>query len=53
MYKTGDLGQWRDDGAIEILGRADDQVKVKVRLATQPPSSFMIVSHSHRVGIPR
>lgn len=29
MYKTGDLGKWRDDGAIDILGRADDQVKVK------------------------
>ncbi|KAF4119364.1 Acyl-CoA synthetase (AMP-forming)/AMP-acid ligase II [Geosmithia morbida] len=29
MYKTGDLGQWGEDGAIEILGRADDQVKVK------------------------
>ncbi|CAH0017627.1 unnamed protein product [Clonostachys rhizophaga] len=29
MYKTGDLGYWRPDGNIEILGRADDQVKVK------------------------
>jgi non-ribosomal peptide synthetase component F len=32
MYCTGDLGQWRPDGSIEILGRADDQVKVKVSL---------------------
>lgn len=31
MYMTGDLGQWRPDGSIDILGRADDQVKVKVR----------------------
>ncbi|KAM4055858.1 AMP-binding enzyme [Hirsutella rhossiliensis] len=29
MYCTGDLGQWRQDGSIEILGRGDDQVKVK------------------------
>lgn len=29
MYKTGDLGQWREDGSIDILGRADDQVKIK------------------------
>ncbi|POR37446.1 Nonribosomal peptide synthetase 5 [Tolypocladium paradoxum] len=29
MYCTGDLGQWRQDGAIDILGRCDDQVKVK------------------------
>lgn len=30
MYCTGDLGQWRHDGNIDILGRCDDQVKVKV-----------------------
>ncbi|KAL2676641.1 hypothetical protein Neosp_010405 [[Neocosmospora] mangrovei] len=29
MYNTGDLGRWRQDGSIEILGRVDDQVKVK------------------------
>ncbi|KOS20614.1 Linear gramicidin synthase subunit C [Escovopsis weberi] len=27
MYCTGDLGQWRPDGSIQILGRVDDQVK--------------------------
>ncbi|KAL3953883.1 hypothetical protein ACCO45_011839 [Purpureocillium lilacinum] len=32
MYCTGDLGQWRHDGNIDILGRCDDQVKVKVRI---------------------
>lgn len=30
MYRTGDLGSWREDGQIEIHGRVDDQVKVKV-----------------------
>ncbi|KAH6657078.1 AMP-binding enzyme [Truncatella angustata] len=29
MYNTGDIGQWRPDGVLDILGRADDQVKVK------------------------
>ncbi|KJZ77824.1 hypothetical protein HIM_03001 [Hirsutella minnesotensis 3608] len=29
MYCTGDLGRWRTDGSIDILGRCDDQVKVK------------------------
>ncbi|OAA38829.1 AMP-dependent synthetase/ligase [Metarhizium rileyi] len=29
MYCTGDLGRWREDGNINILGRVDDQVKVK------------------------
>lgn len=33
MYNTGDLCAWRADGTIQILGRADDQVKVKVRRA--------------------
>lgn len=30
MYNTGDLGRWLPDGSIEILGRCDDQIKLKV-----------------------
>ncbi|KAK2674332.1 ANL, N-terminal domain [Fusarium oxysporum f. sp. vasinfectum] len=29
MYNTGDLCQWNPDGTLHILGRIDDQVKVK------------------------
>ncbi|MES2740501.1 MAG: amino acid adenylation domain-containing protein [Pseudomonadota bacterium] len=29
FYKTGDLGRYRADGAIEFLGRRDQQVKVQ------------------------
>ncbi|MFS2008245.1 amino acid adenylation domain-containing protein, partial [Duganella sp. CT11-25] len=29
MYKTGDVGRWREDGAIEYLGRNDFQVKLR------------------------
>jgi amino acid adenylation domain-containing protein len=29
LYKTGDLGLWREDGAIEYLSRNDYQVKIR------------------------
>jgi thioesterase domain-containing protein/acyl carrier protein len=29
MYKTGDLGRYRDDGTLEFLGRNDGQVKLR------------------------
>ncbi|MFC2108904.1 amino acid adenylation domain-containing protein, partial [Candidatus Bipolaricaulota bacterium] len=29
LYRTGDLGRYRDDGTIEFLGRTDTQVKIR------------------------
>ncbi|WP_394004500.1 amino acid adenylation domain-containing protein [Luteimonas sp. WGS1318] len=29
IYRTGDLARWRDDGAVEFLGRSDHQVKLR------------------------
>jgi amino acid adenylation domain-containing protein len=28
-FRTGDIGRWRQDGALEVLGRLDDQLKVR------------------------
>ena len=29
LYRTGDLGRWKEDGNIEFLGRIDDQLKIR------------------------
>ncbi|MFE9444683.1 amino acid adenylation domain-containing protein [Streptomyces sp. NPDC006602] len=29
MYRTGDLGRRRSDGNLEVLGRVDDQIKIR------------------------
>ena len=34
MYRTGDLGRWREDGTVDYLGRSDAQVTLRgVRVA--------------------
>ncbi|WP_422506065.1 amino acid adenylation domain-containing protein [Stenotrophomonas sp. GZD-301] len=29
IYRTGDLARWREDGAVEYLGRTDNQIKLR------------------------
>lgn len=32
MFNTGDIARWTEDGVLQMLGRKDDQVKIKVCL---------------------
>ncbi|CAM5632504.1 MULTISPECIES: non-ribosomal peptide synthetase [Streptomyces] len=45
MYRTGDLGRWRTDGSVELLGRADNQVKLRGRRVELGEIEHAVESH--------
>ena len=45
LYRTGDLGRRRPDGAIEILGRVDDQVKLRGQRVDPPGIAAALCVH--------
>ena len=64
LYKTGDLGRWRADGAVEYLGRNDFQVKlrgfrielgeIEAQLAQLPGvREVAVIAREDREGDPR
>ncbi|MCS6039226.1 AMP-binding protein [Klebsiella pneumoniae subsp. pneumoniae] len=58
MYRTGDVARWLANGAVEYLGRSDDQLKIRGqrielgeidRVMSAPPDVGQAVSHACRL----
>ena len=45
LYRSGDLGRYRPDGAVEFLGRIDHQVKVRGYRVEPAEIESVLVSH--------
>lgn len=45
LFRSGDLGRWRPDGALEHLGRCDFQVKIRGSLVDTAEVEATLVAH--------
>ncbi|MEU7133013.1 non-ribosomal peptide synthetase [Streptomyces sp. NPDC046261] len=50
LYRTGDLGRLREDGALELLGRADHQVKIRGHRVELGEIENWLQEHPHVAG---
>ncbi len=49
MYRTGDLGRWRPDQNLEVIGRADQQIKVG-GFRVEPAEAEVVLSSHPDIG---
>jgi thioester reductase-like protein len=47
MYRTGDLGRYRQDGTLEVTGRADRQLKVRGFRVDPAEIESVLAGHPH------
>ena len=47
MYRSGDLGRYREDGELQYLGRLDDQIQIRGHRVEPGEIASALIAHDH------